>query len=874
MKSSLHCVRLVVVMALALLLLEGTARGQGIYEPFNYPLNSNVSGGTGGAGWLAGSSWQLGGNANGAVIVPGLTFSGTNNTLATQGNAVELTDNGGYPYDDIIGRQIAPASAITSGNLWISYLVYMPTVDNGGGFFEARVNSSAAGWWNSALFRVESKAHGTLNPGIAGFANPSDPPTNIANNAVSAGTTYLVVAEYQGLATYSGTGQMWVLNTSDLDALNFSNGGPTAASLNANNVSTATITGTYPEWLDASDFLQFSNYWYNGGTSATRTVIFDELRAGPSVSNVLVLSNPSANWLNDASGNWSLSANWNGTLPNAVGSQAIFGSAITAPRTVTVDIPVTVGSLTFNSTTAYTISGSQAVTLLANSGDAAINLANGSHLISAPLIFAGNTDVTVSNSANTLTLSGSISGAAGALNKFGPGTLILTGSNTYGGGTTIYAGTLALGNGGSGGSLAGNVTDNGTLAFNLAGSPSFAGNVSGSGSLVANGPGTLTMTGSNTYTGGTTVSAGTLQGNTISLQGNVTNNAAVVFNQTANGTYAGSATGSGSLTKTGAAQLTLPEANNFGSSGGIAINQGTLITPFGISQGGAGISLASGATLAAGGQVNRAVSGIGAVTATAELIIGNATQTGQFNQSGPPGSGGTLNVGSNAVVILAADTAILGSQTNLSAGGSLTTLNGAQLGNASSLDTTKVLTATGNAEINSSFVNNGIVNGPTGSGQELTFTQFVTGAGSTTGNVEYEASYHVGNSPNAVSVQNVLLDPTSTLILEFAGDTPGSGYDQLDVSGLATLNGTLDVNLLNGFTPSADQSFDIFSGNTAGSFTQVNMPALGNGLSWDTSNLYTTGVVSVVPEPSTLALLGVGAIGLLGYGWRRRKRTA
>ncbi len=158
MKSSLHCVRLVVVMALALLLLEGTARGQGIYEPFNYPLNSNVSGGTGGAGWLAGSSWQLGGNANGAVIVPGLTFSGTNNTLATQGNAVELTDNGGYPYDDIIGRQIAPASAITSGNLWISYLVYMPTVDNGGGFFEARVNSSAAGWWNSALFRVESKA--------------------------------------------------------------------------------------------------------------------------------------------------------------------------------------------------------------------------------------------------------------------------------------------------------------------------------------------------------------------------------------------------------------------------------------------------------------------------------------------------------------------------------------------------------------------------------------------------------------------------------------------------------------------------------------------------------------------------------------------
>lgn len=724
------------------------------------------------------------------------------------------------------------------------------------------------------MFRVESKASGTLNPGIAGFANPSNPPTNIANNAVSAGTTYLVVAEYQGLATYSGTGQMWVLNTSDLDALNFSNGGPAAASLNANNVSTATITGTYPEWLDASDFLQFSNYWYNGGTSATRTVIFDELRAGPSVSNVLVLSNPSANWLNDASGNWSLSANWNGTLPNAVGSQAIFGSAITAPRTVTVDIPVTVGSLTFNSTTAYTISGSQAVTLLANSGDAAINVANGSHSISCAAHLCRQYRRDGQQQCQHVDAQRQHQRRRRRTEQVRPRHTYLDGKQHLWRRNDDLRRHPVLGNGGSGGSLAGNVTDNGTLAFNLAGSPSFAGNVSGSGSLVANGPGMLTMTGSNTYTGGTTVSAGTLQGNALSLQGNVTNNAAVVFNQTANGTYAGSATGSGSLTKTGAAQLTLPEANNFGSSGGIAINQGTLITPFGISQGGAGITLASGATLAAGGQVNRAVSGIGTVTATAELIIGNAKQTGQFNQSGPPGSGGTLNVGSNAVVILAADTAILGSQTNLSAGGSLTTLNGAQLGNASSLDTTKVLTATGNAEINSSFVNNGIVNGPTGSGQELTFTQFVTGAGSTTGNVEYEASYHVGNSPNAVSVQNVLLDPTSTLILEFAGDTPGSGYDQLDVSGLATLNGTLDVNLLNGFTPSADQSFDIFSGNTAGSFTQVNLPALGNGLSWDTSNLYTTGVVSVVPEPSTLALLGVGAIGLLGYGWRRRKRTA
>jgi hypothetical protein len=120
----------------------------------------------------------------------------------------------------------------------------------------------------------------------------------------------------------------------------------------------------------------------------------------------------------------------------------------------------------------------------------------------------------------------------------------------------------------------------------------------------------------------------------------------------------------------------------------------------------------------------------------------------------------------------------------------------------------------------------------------------------------------------------VLLDPTSTLIMEFDGPTPGSGYDQLDISGQAILNGALDVNLLNGFSPSAGESFDIFSGPTAGSFAQINLPALGNGLGWDTSNLYSVGEISVVPEPSTLVLLGVGAIGLIAWAWRRRRQSA
>jgi fibronectin-binding autotransporter adhesin len=186
--------------------------------------------------------------------------------------------------------------------------------------------------------------------------------------------------------------------------------------------------------------------------------------------------------------------------------------------------------------------------------------------------------VLVFNQAGNGTFAGAVSGS-GSLSKLGTGTLILTGANTYTGGTTISAGTLQIGNGGTSGSIVGDVVDNGALVFNRSGSSTFAGAISGSGSLAQKGPGTLTLTGTNTYTGGTIISAGTLQigngGTAGSITGNITNNRALVFNHSDSLAFAGAISGNGSLVQTGTGTLTLSGANTY--IGGTTINTGTLV---------------------------------------------------------------------------------------------------------------------------------------------------------------------------------------------------------------------------------------------------------------------------------------------------------
>ena len=178
------------------------------------------------------------------------------------------------------------------------------------------------------------------------------------------------------------------------------------------------------------------------------------------------------------------------------------------------------------------------------------------------------------------TYPGIVSGT-GSLTKAGAGTLVLTGLNTYAGGTVISAGTLQVGDGsGLNGAVAGNIANNATLCFADPAPQTYSGVISGPGSVTKTAAGILSFVNSNTYSGGTTVSAGTLQlgdGSTSngSLAGNVTNNATLAFANPAAQTYSGVISGTGSLTKTGpAGTLILTNSNTY--SGGTTVSAGTL----------------------------------------------------------------------------------------------------------------------------------------------------------------------------------------------------------------------------------------------------------------------------------------------------------
>jgi uncharacterized protein with beta-barrel porin domain len=209
-----------------------------------------------------------------------------------------------------------------------------------------------------------------------------------------------------------------------------------------------------------------------------------------------------------------------------------------------------------------------------------------------------------------VTWPGTISGGSGALTKVGTNTLTLSGNNSYGNGTNLSVGTIALTSNTGLGTATLSMANGTTLSLidtlNLSNSVAFTGTgtvqvssgtatlgglLTGSGGMTKTGAGTLIISDTNNDYGGTTlVSAGTLQGDSDSLPGDITNNATLVFDQTFDGTFSSDILGTGTTHVQGGGVLDLSgnviQTDVVVDSDGILAVDGFFLSPVTVSSGG------------------------------------------------------------------------------------------------------------------------------------------------------------------------------------------------------------------------------------------------------------------------------------------------
>lgn len=189
-------------------------------------------------------------------------------------------------------------------------------------------------------------------------------------------------------------------------------------------------------------------YWYNNQL----WVSYYSNTSGPTDIYVAQVSIPVASWTAAASGNWSVGGNWGGASPSAPGAIVAIDAPSTAPLTVWLDGPQTVGTLRLgNSASAsvgYTVSGSGANALtLDNSGSSAvIEVESGRQVIGAPVLLADDLLVTGGGNLQFNAAGGiaEINGRCSLTMSGSGGTLVLSGSDDYTGGTIVTAGTIVV----------------------------------------------------------------------------------------------------------------------------------------------------------------------------------------------------------------------------------------------------------------------------------------------------------------------------------------------------------------------------------------------------------------------------------------------
>ncbi|EIQ9657478.1 autotransporter-associated beta strand repeat-containing protein, partial [Salmonella enterica subsp. enterica serovar Mbandaka] len=333
----------------------------------------------------------------------------------------------------------------------------------------------------------------------------------------------------------------------------------------------------------------------------------------------LVASNVEALGTGDVTDDATLELNTGGTFDNAIGGS---------------------GNVVKSGADTLTLSGSNSYT-----GGTTIS---GGTLVASTVEALGTGDVT-NNATLELNTGGDFInniGGTGRVEKSGDDTLTLSGSNTYTGGTLINGGTLVASNVEALGT--GDVTDNATLALNTGGT--FDNAISGSGQVVKSGDKMLTLSGANSYSGGTLISDGTLVASNVEAlgTGDVTNNATLELNT--GGDFTNNISGSGQVEKSGDDALTLSGANSY--SGGTLISDGTLVATNVEALGTGNVTDNATLEMNTGGDFDNAISGSGQVVKSGDETL---TLSGANSYTGGTTiSGGTL-VASNVEALGSGD---------------------------------------------------------------------------------------------------------------------------------------------------------------------------------------------------------------------------
>ncbi|MFO0788791.1 MAG: hypothetical protein U0805_04990 [Pirellulales bacterium] len=392
-----------------------------------------------------------------------------------------------------------------------------------------------------------------------------------------------------------------------------------------------------------------------------------------------------------------------------------------------------------------------------------------------------------------------------------------------GGNLSQFRGTIQIPNGTVHVAAVGALNTPASIVFAGTGSPKL--DVAGSTSVVG------------LVSGGSSSAAINLGGGTLTISG------------LTNGSYGGAITGNGSIVKDGYGAQAF--YGNLSYTGATVVHAGSLQIQSPLGSGGT-VRIDPDGVLYASASIARPIAGIGPTSVidfgtNSPVSLGSATSfLGFVNE-------GQLRVGAHSVTVNSAGAARPGGLSTLGGfdelgenvvPGTLSIPNGAIV------DFGEAIAGYGTINTPNTLAKRVVINGVAqgdSAANPLTFTGYVKGTGSFD-NVTFTGTFSPGLSPAIISGGSIMLAPTSTLEIELGGLTAGSGYDKIEAAGTLSVGGVLSVTLLGGFVPALGNSFDILDWNSlSGTFSSLSLPALGAGLSWNTSQLYTTGTLSVVP---------------------------